>query len=102
MNTASDYETPTANQHRGFRSELEARKRAAADMPAKRVVIIESNGEFYVEPADDAAGFLRSWERECYNGSGIQAIPKNARECQRCAQFMKKPGTCPRCRTEVS
>jgi len=89
-----------ANEHKGFATELTARKRAAQDMPSKYVTIIESYGEFYVELTDDAP-LIRSWERECYNGRGIQALPKNARECKRCGQFMKKPGACTRCRAEV-
>jgi hypothetical protein len=85
----------------GFATELTARKKAANEMAAKDVVIIESRGEFFVELADEAP-MIRSWERECYTGKGIHAIPKNARECKRCGQFMKKAGECPRCRQVVA
>lgn len=75
-------------EHAGFASELIARKRAAEDMAAKDVVIIESRGQFYVELSDDAP-MIRSWEREVFTGKGINAIPKNYFECERCGQFNK-------------
>lgn len=84
----------------GFATELIARKKAADEMGGKNVVIIESRGAFYVELSDEAP-MIRNWERECYTGLGIQAVPKNARECKQCGQYMKKAGTCTRCREEV-
>ena len=85
----------------GFATELTARQRAAADMPGKDVVIIESRGEFYVELAEHAP-MIRSFERECYAGRGVRAVPKNARECKRCGTFAKKAGICTRCGAEVA
>lgn len=63
--------------NKGFATEQIARERAAADMPAKRVRIIESRGQFYVEDeAQDGAGFLRNWEREVYHGIGRNAVAR--------------------------
>ena len=57
----------------GFKTEAIARERASKDMPTKDVVIVESRGEFFVEPADEAV-MIRSWERECYAGLGAKAV----------------------------
>ena len=60
---------------RGFESEAIARQRAAEDMPNKHVVIIQSQGQFYVETGDGST-FIRSWEREVYSGLGKNAAKK--------------------------
>ena len=65
-------------EHRGFETEQIARERAVNDMPNKRVYIIESRGQFYVE-TEDTGGFLRSWERECYHGLGREALKANGK-----------------------
>lgn len=64
--------------NKGFETEDIARQRAVTDMPNKRVYIIESQGQFYVEPEEDGA-FLRSWEREVYHGLGKNAVAKAVR-----------------------
>jgi hypothetical protein len=61
----------------GFETEQIAREKAATDMPTKRIYIIESRGQFYVEP-EDSGSFLRSYEREVYHGLG-----RNARKAAR-------------------
>lgn len=62
--------------NKGFESEQVARERAAKDMPNKTVCIIESRGQFYVEPEDGVVGvaMIRSWEREVYHGLGRKAV----------------------------
>ena len=65
----------SAMANKGFESEQVARERAAADMPNKVVYIIESAGQFYVEPEEEGA-FLRSWEREVYHGVGKHATKR--------------------------
>ena len=56
----------------GFPTERIARDRAAADFPTRRIYIIESGGQFYVEP-DDGGAMIRSWEREVFHGLGRNA-----------------------------
>jgi hypothetical protein len=58
--------------NKGFETEQIARERAARDFTVRRVVIIESGGQYYVEP-EDQIGMLRSWEREVYAGLGRNA-----------------------------
>lgn len=64
--------------NKGFETEQIARERAVTDMPKKRIYIIESQGQFYVEPEEDGA-FLRTWERECYHGLGREALKANGK-----------------------
>jgi hypothetical protein len=61
-------------------------------MPDKRVYIIESRGEFYVETEDDSyGGFLRSWEREVYHGLGKDATKRlSAAACKNLGLDPKK------------
>lgn len=61
--------------NKGFATEQIAREKAAADMPNKRIYIIESQGQFYVESEEDGS-FLRSWEREAFHGLGKNAVTK--------------------------
>lgn len=87
----------------GFESEAVARERAKKDMPSKRVTIIESRGQFYVEPSDEAS-MIRSWEREVYTGPGKGAVPrKGYSSCRRCGQFVNydKGFECQRCGQDV-
>jgi hypothetical protein len=86
----------------GFATEAIARERAKKDMPRKDVTIIESRGEFFVEPSDECP-MIRSWERECYTGKGAKAVPRGGYfTCKRCATFNASPAdACKRCGLSV-
>lgn len=62
-------------ENKGFETEQIAREKAVTEMANKRIYIIESRGQFYVETEDDSfGGFLRSWEREVFHGLGKNAL----------------------------
>jgi len=63
---------PPANQHKGFATEAIARERARQDFADRRVYIILSNGQYYVEP-EDGNVLIRTWERQVYFGLGRRA-----------------------------
>ena len=90
--------------NKGFETEAIARERAKKDMYNKHVTIIESQGQFYVEPSDDAP-MIRSWERECYTGLGKNAVPRGGYwTCKRCTTFnahVDGRTACKRCGLEV-
>ena len=64
-------DTPNTKFQEKYETEAQARANAVLHHGQTNVVIIQSNGAFYLEDADSS--FIRSWEREVYSGLGRKA-----------------------------